>query len=669
MVDRRTVPRRLQDVPPPTSAEEIQVYIDEGKPILFPPDWDRALRTIRAEWITSIVDEPTGACRRPVMASNAIIQGELRLSHAIFEFDVWITDSEFEGPVDVAFTRFEHLACFDGSRFCGPARFRAADFNGDLELRNTEFTANSTFDLLVVAKNLEAEGARFADATFDGVQVLGDASFAASVRKRTVFAGPVSWAGAIIKGQADFSGAEFDGVARFDLVDVGQGAIFAATPAAGGAQLTGNTVEFKSDASFIGATVRRHADFTAAQFLGAATFDGLAVEGDLFFGADALGRTALFAADARFPGVHIKGQAVFECTHFAGPALFRQARVEAESLFGTAVFDREAIFEGALFAGPALFNSRKRGSPAEFRAKSDFGAATFCGATQFIGVSFSGEANFEGCCFRSGADYQAARFGAFATFTGATAERDLLFQRAVFEGEASFREAQFRTVHFRTALLPDVPEQEKLQFVGNLDLRGFTYERIYVAWWELLDHLEPFDKQPYGQLERALRLIGKEKSADDVYLSRRKRTLRYRWKNFKKNPGRAVSDLLYWLIARFGVRPYQVAVIPFVLLILGTLVFALPNATVPKKDSGYVARQLTYPEAAAMSVNLFLPVDIPLGTAWRPTDVPVWPRPIPLFRIPLTFAGCGTILRLAGWLFVPLGVAWITGYFQHRPQP
>ena len=58
---------------------------------------------------------------------------------------------------------------------------------------------------------------------------------------------------------------------------------------------------------------------------------------------------------------------------------------------------------------------------------------------------------------------------------------------------------------------------------------GLCYERIYVAWGELLDKLEPFDEHPYQQLKRSLRGMGDDASAGEVYVRQRKRALKLYW--------------------------------------------------------------------------------------------------------------------------------------------
>lgn len=639
----------------PTPAD-IRALLKAGNPVVFPEAWDARARTVTAAAITEVVGQPSGKCCVPILLANAVIDGPLDLSQCTFECDVWAAGCTFSAEVDFSFATFQRTACFDGSRFQGVADFRAAQCQGDLELRDAEFSGSASFPMLSVAKNLEAQGVRFGgNATFEGAQVLGDVLTSASGRGAR-FLGETIWTAAVIGGQADFRSAEFEATANFDLIDAALGMVFSPAEGAGP-----GGARFAGDASFNGASVRRILEFGSVRFSGGALFDGLTVEGDLKCGADDPSQAVIFEGPARFPAAQIEGQADFEYAIFREDALFRQAEFQGEVFFGASVFQKEAVFNGCSFRAPALFNTRKHSAPAHFHSIASFRSAAFSGPADFFTVDFAGVADFEGAHFSAVSDFRQARFGAPVSFTSVTSERDLLFQDCAFQGGAAFRDATAATVCFRDAISRQAPAGSKPQFLANVDLRGFTYERIYVAWAELLEKLEPFDKQPYAQMERCLRLVGKDRAAEDVYLSERRRTLKYRWKNFGRYKASALVDAMYMLVANFGVRPYQLLAVPLVALLAGTWLFSTPGAVEPKKDSGQHAHQLTAGEAAAVSLNLFLPVEIPLGDSWKPSE-----RWSPLGT---TYAAFATGVKLLGWIFVPLLVAWLTGLLRVKSEP
>ena len=639
----------------PTPAH-VRALLMGGNPVVFPEAWNARARTVPAAAIVAVIEQPSGSCRVPILLANAVIDGPLDLSHCTFECDVWAAGCTFTAEVDLSFATFERTACFDGAHFQGASQLRAAHCQGDLELRDAVFSGAANFALLSVDKNLEAQGARFeGDTVFESARIQGDVLTSAGGRGGR-FLKPTVWTAAVIEGQVDFSGAEFEMNAGFDLVNASLGMVFSPVEDQGA-----SAAQFRGDVSFIGASVGRFLDFGGARFAGSATFDGLVVEGDLRCGSYGPSRAVVFEGEARFPDVRISGQADFEVAAFRGEALFRQATFQGEAFFGGSVFEKKATFNGCSFHAPARFVTRARSSPAHFRSEASFRSATFSGPADFFKVDFAGAADFEGARFSAVSDFQQARFGASASFTSIKSERDLLFQDCVFEGAAAFRDATAATVSFRDAISREAPAGSQRQFRGNVDLRGFAYERVYVAWGELLERLEPFDKQPYAQMERSLRLVGKDRAAEDVYLSQRHRTLKYRWRNFGKHWAGALLDAIYLLVANFGVRPYQLLAVPLIVLLAGTWLFSEPGAVAPKKDSGQCARQLTAGEAAAVSLNLFIPVEIPMGDAWKASEK--WSP------LGMTYAASATVVKLSGWIFVPLLVAWLTGLLRVKSEP
>jgi len=125
---------------------------------------------------------------------------------------------------------------------------------------------------------------------------------------------------------------------------------------------------------------------------------------------------------------------------------------------------------------------------------------------------------------------------------------------------------------------------------------------------------------------------------------------------------RGVGDLLYCALANFGVRPYRLAVYALVLITLSMFQFAKPNAVLPKKESDCTAHMLTAQEALGVSVTYFLPVDVPVGSCWQATRNAA----VRVGNKEISFLLWATILRMAGWILVPLGVASLGGLLR-RP--
>jgi hypothetical protein len=97
------------------------------------------------------------------------------------------------------------------------------------------------------------------------------------------------------------------------------------------------------------------------------------------------------------------------------------------------------------------------------------------------------------------------------------------------------------------------------------------------------------------------------------------------------------------------------AIVP--ILIIGTLIFHFEGAV--KLDiqlPSMMSSQVTLPwwEAFWVSLNTFLPIEIPSGADWKPSS-----QIIPVLGI--KFTTFATMLNLAGWILVPVGVAGIAG--------
>ena len=191
---------------------------------------------------------------------------------------------------------------------------------------------------------------------------------------------------------------------------------------------------------------------------------------------------------------------------------------------------------------------------------------------------------------------------------------------------------------------------------------------------QALSKSTPYDRQPYTQLETAIRATGDERTANDVYYARRVREMGLRWRavqeQLRRLPfiprelPRAGFGLLQWGLFRFGVRPYRLLGLTLLVLARGVSVFRYPGA-VQSRDANERKNdppQLTTMQAIGVSVRQFLPVDIPSGSRWVPTekDVPIVSR----WTVPCS--AYATFHHLVGWALVPLGLAALTGLLR-RP--
>ena len=266
------------------------------------------------------------------------------------------------------------------------------------------------------------------------------------------------------------------------------------------------------------------------------------------------------------------------------------------------------------------------------------------------------------------ANFAVARIGSAARFDGATFRNQAIFQASEFAMETSFRRAVFvKDVNFQNTSFKTVFFEElETQFHGKIDLRGCVYDRIEPVsiWKKLMEQLDPYDRQPFTHLEETFRRAGNENLANKVYYERKRResaliTIR--------NPAAWLMDRFLWLLTGYGVRLHRLTVPIAIFILLGTFIFHLEGAVEPKQDkqpppvmSSQISPEAESPlrigEAFRVSLNLFLPVEIPSGADWKPST-----NYIVRF---VRFIDFATILKLAGWIFVPLLVAGLTGFLK-----
>jgi hypothetical protein len=445
------------------------------------------------------------------------------------------------------------------------------------------------------------------------------------------------------------------------------------------------------------AKFRAERAFHRTTFQGEAIFRNARVTGNLEFDG------TLFESDVFFEGIDIGGSAFFRTynkehrTIFAGKASFAHARFDKEVVFDGAEFRSIAIFDG-MQAGRARFCDDADGNGnrmtfaeratfcsatfrfgaefyAEFKALSDFSEAHFTTLADFTSSKFGSKgANFIGSRFERGACFNHAEFGGTADFSASVSERELRFIGTVFSAPVRFLEARSKVVFFGKPCVPtganglwqkltnkNFALEQSASMIDSVDFRGFQYERIYAKLDLLFMRLQPFDRQPYSQMENALRLIGEERSAHRAYLERRKQERKLKF---------GLSSMHHWLLdwvyklgANYGIRPFRLVLAACILIAIGVAIFSQGHALAPKDSSQNVdCKQL----AVEASIHYFLPMDSPVGAECIPTSkVVAVSIPIPLIARSITLSArpdwYGTALRILGTILMGIGVAASSG--------
>jgi uncharacterized protein YjbI with pentapeptide repeats len=604
---------------------------------------------------------------------------------AFFHSDAKGQRTTFGGDSRFFGAHIQGLAYFGGVEFNAKAIFVRMQIDGgayffsDNEGQRVRFAGETAFVGSRIQGDIDFSGAEFkATANFEQMQVNGGIFFRRDAKEQCVtFEGEANFTGARFGSHVDFNSAEFAGV-TFDAIEIGRDAFF-------------HLVTFGGEARFTGARVRGNAEFDGAVFKARCSFDGMQVDGSAFFRSYDQGRRITFGGESRFLGVRIGGPADFSGADFRARAYFDDFQVCGTGFFRADSQGRQVTFGDVASFLTSIFKSAVLFGGAEFKGNVSFSNTHFLGVVSFHSSEFEAlQTEFVGVRFERGAYFDSAKFKGETDFAEAIGFRDVSFLDTEFAGPVSFREASFKVAYFgkpgsegpRSHLAKKEPyllHQTRFCCAGSVDLRGFTYDRIYVSLGELFPKIVTIDRQPYTQLEQVLRKTGDDARAGRVYLERR-RVERQRM-FYERRLLRWAMDWLYKLIARYGIRPYRLFGYALFFVLLGTALFLRPGALRPKDEkknftqTGTVSnlprsvkgnREAstasatdssfdTFQRALGVSVHQFLPIDVPVGSDWVPA--PGWP------------SGYATVfLRVTGAILVGLGLGSVTGLLR-RASP
>ncbi|MFL5386540.1 MAG: pentapeptide repeat-containing protein [Longimicrobiaceae bacterium] len=579
----------------------------------------------------------------PGTDDETVVFANSSLRQAIFACATFHRDANFRG------TRVELELDLRGALFRGAFNLTRGVVGGEVlctpwdyagEVRHTRFEGGAIFHRCTFRSLAWFEGVGFAkEALFHGCVFENDARF-----HRTRF-DVTWWTGASVAGDLDFDHAEF-GPASFDRIRVA-------------ADLLMTNSVFHQKASFQHASVGGEVVALGTRFTGRLDFSYARVSGAIYMepsdGATVVAGEACFdwsvfdrfvnmkgmrfEGGASFVRMQVHDTLAFDGAYFGGEVSLRGAEVAAELSFSGATFQGSADFtelrvgRGAVW-GPEQGAARQRfphgAAFARARIGGDLGlsAVEFGGAADFAGVQVAGKASFLGSAFQAPVSFTGAQFA------------DLLFREVVSV------------------------EAEGGQFGADVDLVGTRYARIGVAYGELLDHLSSESDEPFLFLEKALRSMANDRDADDVYRRMRRRNAR---RLRSRSRLRWLADLGYGAFAGYGLRPELLVYASLAVLALGTFVFQRPGAVMPSDPpAGERAAPTTISawEAAGVSLHQFLPVEVPSGGAWKPSDEPITigSRPTIAFRTYATFQ------TLWGFLLIPLFVGVVSGLLQRKRE-
>jgi hypothetical protein len=591
--------------------------------------------------------------------------------------------------------QFDGDVTFVDAHIQGAAHFEGVAFNGAADFRRTQIESSVNFGCFI-----------------DRSSESGQAAFIA-----TCFAGDAKFNGARIQGTAYFRGVNFQGNADFERAWIGGHALFQTIQR--NDRKSSVPVCFMKEARFLSAYVGGNAEFDGACFEEEAIFERIEVNRNAFFRSfnDPYGTLIKteFKGKASFLGSHIKGDAEFRGTQFTGVQVTqktKKADFEGFQVEGTAFFNDK--FNG-LSVGRVYFDVPVEFMNAHLQQQAKFPNACFMKGVDFTNLTVGGSAEFEhaefheetkfiSAYFKNQISFKNAQFLGNLDFTDLKVDGAAFFNQAQFlNTETKFHASRFKTLYLNGAVFNSrkfkkrlatsnwekpLPYYKKrlwhqIKSNGNIDMSGTTYDYIQVDLDNILLCLDPYDRQPYTQLEKSYRSVGQDREADIVYYDGSCRSGQQLWalvrregefaalsrRLARRELPRAFFNGFQRKIFRYGVRPYRLLLISFGILLLGMLVFVNAGSMV-RKD---VKERALYPEphvstwgeAFNMSLRQFIPVvEIPPGEDWVPSDMPA---PL-LGKAHISYAGYATMQRIFGFILIPLGVASLTGLLRRRDK-
>jgi hypothetical protein len=587
---------------------------------------------IKAKDIAQALAEEKSELARIVLRRKRIT-GKLDLKYRVISVPLTFRQCEFLGEVDLRNCKFEQVVDFTGSTFY--QRFKGGDeaeshtiYTKDLICNDVTFEADVSF----MGSRFESS-ASFSSTTFQGREET--INFSATSFEKFLYCN-----GAIFRNSVDFRGLKCGKVGHFHP----------ATAEVDGEQNSLRLVTFEKEANF------RFASFGINLQFDKATFKDRADFGFLKCGDNAIFRLCVFESEwqaADFTRASF-GESL-ECfgATFKGPASFNGIKCGAHGLFGP------VELEGGEGNG---------NRPVTFEKTADFRFASFEQNLECQEAKFKGSANFVAVKCGAYAHFSSAEFGDQEDDEEEGEEEDeevTTFERATIEGVLVCSGTKFKgPVVFYNATLGILALTDDFQFAPEtLDLRALTFKRFDGTPDEAKRFVEAqdptlFSRDPYLQLEQYYRSIGKDAQAREFYYQGH---LALRENATKQNGGAEwsrVTNVVDWLwktLTHYGVQTRRLLAIALGFVIVGTLVFYLPDIYLSVdtlKLASDSAKTFSWEQGwlyrAAYSLDLFLPlVNLHIDEKWVPNT--------PFLQ------AYAVVHTMVGWLIVPLLIAALAG--------
>lgn len=588
----------------------------------------------------------------------------------LISLDQPITHKEVSCPIDLRNHRFKRPLVFQNCRFKDSVDFSGARFGWSIKFIGCAFDNGMKMTAAVVRGDCEFRGVTFREAaTFTRAHIRGKLEMRAPKKKKEIDDGlegvncyvtfdcPAEFSQIRVEGETNFGSAQFHRWADFYNARIEGSAFFRIDRSKALGEDLGYKgyvfppVRFFHGARFRDASIGGELNFHGAQFWGKIDLSYIRVSGDVFFKDPDKKPTTepcRFYNKSLWIVNEIQEDSVTD-VNSEPPTVIALQKLETPDHVRalSKLPDEHTAFVPLRF-------KRIDGQELELWPQELVPEVTLAGA-RLRGSMYFEEANFEIPLL----NLENCKIGYTLAFAG----------RNSLPKEINLLDCEYK--HIAVTCLKSL--MEAMKWAPQADQPPCVPGEPASSCAEATPKKKPYRRQPWIQLESALRRMGEVEDADTVYIKRRQ------IENSQLKPVFKLIDKLWDLSSAYGTSPRRLLVIGFLVILLGTILFrvgevgresengrrivraAIDNVSVdhiPAKremSSCLTTLELTcWITAAEISLYQFSPIKLPIAEDYRPEG---W------------LAGWAALERIVGWIIVPLIVGTLAGQLNRKAEP
>lgn len=570
--------------------------------------------------------------------TRKVVSCPMDFANHLFERPLVFQNCRFEGPVDFSGARFGWSIKFIGCAFEKGLQMSTALVGGDCEFRGVTFREAASFTRAHIRGKLEMRAPKNKTEIDDGLK---------GVNCYVTFDCPAEFSQIHIEGETNFGSAQFHRWADFYNARIEGSAFFRIDRSKALGKDLGYKgylfppVRFFHGVRFRDASIGGELNFHGAQFWGTIDLSYIRVSRDVFF-KDPEKQTSepcRFSNKSLWIVNEIQEDSVIDLNS-GPPTVIPLQKLETPDHVRalSKLPDEHTAF--AVLRFKRTDGRELELWPQELLPEVTLAGARLRGSIYFEGANFEIPLNLENC-----------KISHTLAFVG----------RNSLPKQINLSDCEYKHI--------GLPFQQ----IGCISKPQQRVTPCLESLMEAMKKSLPYRRQPWIQLESALRRMGDVKEADAVYIKRRRNENSHLTSVFK------LIDKLWDLSSAYGTSPRRLLVIGFFVIFLGAILFgvgevgresenrrrivraAIDNVSVDhirakrEMSSCLTTFELTcWITSAEISLYQFSPIRLPIAEDYQPEG---W------------LAGWAALERIVGWIIVPLVVGTLAGQLNRKAEP